>query len=182
MLISRTDSIDLAWRSAGGIEYQGPPEDDDRFYCWDAVTIDDVSPCLRCCLTDHAVLRECTLTCSTARPQEHTRAFKFGPVPTTGDRDSASRDVEFLDGISAIKITYRKITNLKSKVVYPPPAPRRKKGEQPPPSEVYDPLAEQKEDERAVHEQQEKGQFGVSATCVRLSLLVRPRYVHSCSR
>ncbi|KPV74627.1 uncharacterized protein RHOBADRAFT_44142 [Rhodotorula graminis WP1] len=124
------------WEQAGGIEHQGPPDDEDRFTTWSHVQVGD----------------------------EHTRAFKFGPVPTTGDRDKASRDADFLDGVSAIKITYRKIKNVKSKVVYPPPAPKKKKGEQSSASMANDPLAKQSKDKRAVHEQQEKGQFGVSAT------------------
>ncbi|GAA5845529.1 hypothetical protein JCM9279_003065 [Rhodotorula babjevae] len=120
------------YHKAGLVEYKAAPNADRRFHVWSEVRVDD----------------------------EHTRPFKFGPVPTTDSRDGASRDAKFLDGVSAIKIEYRKIHNVKTKVDRKP----KNQGIQASTNKVNDPLAKQKKDKRAVHEQQEKGQFGVAAS------------------
>ncbi|GAA5908626.1 hypothetical protein JCM8208_002166 [Rhodotorula glutinis] len=120
------------YHKAGTIEYQGAADVNNRFCVWSEVRVDD----------------------------EHTRPFKFGPVPTTDSRDRASRDAKFLDGVSAIKIEYRKIHNVKTKVDRKP----KNQIAQSTTGKTIDPLDKQKKDTRAVHEQQEKGQFGVAAS------------------
>ncbi|BGP48327.1 ribosomal 40S subunit protein S1B [Rhodotorula kratochvilovae] len=76
-----------------------------------------------------------------------------------------AQDHKWLDGVAAIKIEYRQITNVKSKVVRV--AKKKKKNAKlPEPSEdaAYDPLKAQEADKRSVFEGEEKGNVGLTAS------------------